>query len=48
MVGSEPWRAVLKERGWVDMYQPSAEFAKFLDGEQTRVDGILRDLGIAK
>ena len=27
MVESEQWQALLKERGWVDMYQPAAEFA---------------------
>ena len=30
MVQSEQWQALLKERGWVDMYQPAAEFAAFL------------------
>ena len=29
-VRTEEWQALLKERGWVDMYQPSAEFAAFL------------------
>ena len=29
-VQTAEWQALLKERGWVDMYQPSAEFAAFL------------------
>ena len=46
MVRSEQWQALLKERGWVDMYQPAAEFASFLGPERTRIEGILRDLGL--
>ena len=30
MVKSDGWQALLKERGWVDMYQPADEFAEFL------------------
>ena len=37
--------ALLKERGWVDMHMPSAEFAAFLDAEKMRIDAILADLG---
>jgi putative tricarboxylic transport membrane protein len=48
MVRSEPWQAILQERGWVDMYQPSDQFAAFLEGEQTRIEGILKDLGLAQ
>jgi putative tricarboxylic transport membrane protein len=46
MARSEQWQALLKERGWVDMYQPAAEFASFLGPERTRIEGILRDLGL--
>jgi hypothetical protein len=28
------------------MYQPAAEFASFLGPERTRIEGILRDLGL--
>ena len=31
MVRSDEWQALLKERGWVDMYQPAEEFAAFLE-----------------
>src|SRR4051812_42187700 len=44
MVRTDEWRALLKERGWVDMYQPSKEFAAFLAPERTRIEGILRDV----
>lgn len=46
MVRTEQWRALLEERGWVDMYQPAAEFSGFLGPERSRIEGILRDLGL--
>jgi putative tricarboxylic transport membrane protein len=48
MARSAEWQALLKERGWVDMYLPSDEFATFLAGEQTRIAGILEDLGLVQ
>ena len=48
MVESEEWKAILKERGWVDMYQPSPEFAAFVKTEQTKVETTLKDIGLVK
>jgi putative tricarboxylic transport membrane protein len=48
MAHSPAWQAILKERGWVDMYQPADAFAAFLAEEQTRIAGILADLGLAQ
>jgi putative tricarboxylic transport membrane protein len=48
MVGSAEWRAIVEERGWVDMHQSSDSFAAFLAEEQTRIAGILKDLGLAQ
>ena len=48
MVRSDEWQALLKERGWVDMYQPAEEFAAFLTPERTRIEGILRDVGLVQ
>ena len=39
---------LLKERGWVDMYQPSDEFAAFLGPERARIEGILKDVGLVQ
>ena len=39
---------IMKERGWVDMYQPADEFAAFLKGEQGRIEGILAELGLVQ
>jgi putative tricarboxylic transport membrane protein len=48
MVKSEGWQALLKERGWVDMYQSADEFTAFLDPERTRIEGILKDVGLVQ
>jgi putative tricarboxylic transport membrane protein len=48
MARSPEWQAILEERGWVDMYQPADAFAAFLAEEQTRIAGILKDLGLAQ
>ena len=47
MVRTAPWQSLVKERGWVDMYQPSKEFAAFVEAEQPRISGLLADLGLA-
>ena len=43
---SAAWQALVKERGWVDLFQPADAFAAFLAEEQTRIAGILNDLGL--
>lgn len=43
---SPQWRQVLKENGWVDAWQPGAEFGRFLAGEQKRVATTLKELGL--
>jgi putative tricarboxylic transport membrane protein len=48
MARSPEWRAIAEERGWVDMYQPSDQFAAFLEEEQTRIASILKDLGLVQ
>jgi putative tricarboxylic transport membrane protein len=48
MVKSEAWHTLSAERGWVDMYQDSGTFAAFLEAEQTRIGGILGELGLAE
>jgi putative tricarboxylic transport membrane protein len=43
---TDEWRDVLKKNGWDDQFLAGDDFAKFLDEEQTRVEGVLRDLGL--
>ena len=46
MHGGEAWSQVLVQNGWQDFYQTGDEFGAYLAEERTRVDGILRDLGL--
>lgn len=48
MVATEVWQALVKERGWVDMHQDSAEFAAFLETEAPNVQQILGELGLTQ
>jgi putative tricarboxylic transport membrane protein len=47
MVQGETWRKLVEQREWVSLYMSSAEFAAFLKDEQTRISGLLKDLGLA-
>jgi putative tricarboxylic transport membrane protein len=38
----------VKERGWVDMYQPAEEFAAFLEGNQAQVETTLKEIGLVQ
>jgi putative tricarboxylic transport membrane protein len=48
LVASGAWKALLAERGWVDMYQDSVAFSAFLETEQPRIGQILADLGLGQ
>ncbi|MBB3950381.1 tripartite tricarboxylate transporter substrate binding protein [Aureimonas jatrophae] len=48
MAKSPAWQDELTKRGWVDMYQPQAEFAPFLDAEQQKVAETLRAIGLTQ
>ena len=45
MVRSAEWREMLQRYRWLDRYLPGDAFAKFSAAEETRVRGILRELG---
>lgn len=47
-VASDEWKETLKQRGWIDLYQPPAEFTAFLKDERTRIEGTLKELGLVK
>jgi len=47
MVQSAPWKKLLQEREWVDLYMPSDRFAAFLKDEQARISSLLKELGLA-
>jgi putative tricarboxylic transport membrane protein len=46
MVKSETWQETLKRYGWIDLYQPEEEFMAFLEEDQAKVEGILKDIGL--
>jgi putative tricarboxylic transport membrane protein len=46
MAHSPQWRAVLARRGWEDNFLAGDEFERFMTTEQTRVHGVLGELGL--
>jgi putative tricarboxylic transport membrane protein len=44
--GTPEWREALERNGWTDFFKPGDEFARFLESEDRRVDGIIADLGL--
>jgi putative tricarboxylic transport membrane protein len=48
MVKSAAWQDILKERGWVDSYMPSDQFAAFIKEEQVRIESLLKEAGLIK
>lgn len=47
-VASDAWKETLKQRGWIDLYQPADQFAAFLKEERARIEGTLKDIGLVK
>jgi putative tricarboxylic transport membrane protein len=48
VVASSEWKETLRQRGWLDLYQPSGEFAAYLNAEQVRVKETLESIGLIK
>jgi putative tricarboxylic transport membrane protein len=46
MYDSPAWKAKMAEKNWDDAYQPAAEFTTFLADEKTRIQGVLKSLGL--
>ena len=40
------WQATLKDKKWTDFFQAGDEFETFLDAEVTRVEAVLKDIGL--
>jgi putative tricarboxylic transport membrane protein len=45
-VASDQWKDLVKQRGWIDLYQPSDQFSAFLQQERPQLEGSLRELGL--
>lgn len=48
LVKSARWRQLLTERGWLDLYQPEAEYQAFIRSETELATVLLAELGLAK
>jgi putative tricarboxylic transport membrane protein len=48
MAQGPAWQATLKERGWLDMYQPADQFAAFLAEDQSKVESTLKAIGLVQ
>ena len=48
MVKSVSWQNVLKERGWLDLYQPHDQFVATLKEEGEATAAVLKELGLAQ
>ena len=46
MHDSDAWKEALKSNGWTDFLKTGDDYAEFLAQEQTRVDQVLRDIGL--
>ena len=42
------WQAILKERNWLDLYQPADEFAAFLEEDQAKIASTLQAIGLVQ
>ena len=48
MVESPAWQDTLKQRGWLNMYQPAEEFAAFLTEDQAKIEATLKSIGLVQ
>lgn len=46
MVQSEAWQETLERFNWTGLYMSGDEFEAYLDSEQERIEGVLRDIGL--
>jgi putative tricarboxylic transport membrane protein len=48
MATSNAWKDVMKQKGWDDAFLAGDAFEKFLKDEQTRVNNVLKSVGLVK
>jgi putative tricarboxylic transport membrane protein len=46
LVKSPRWQQIMKDRGWLDLYQPEAEYQAFIREETRQATEILTELGM--
>jgi putative tricarboxylic transport membrane protein len=47
MAKSPAWQEELKKRDWTGIFLAGEEFGRYLQSETERIEGILKDLGLA-
>ena len=47
MVASDEWQAQLQQRNWLGLYLPGDEFAQYVEQDRARIEGILKEIGLA-
>jgi putative tricarboxylic transport membrane protein len=48
MHNSQQWKDAVAQNNFTDAYLPADQFATFLQAENERVAGVLRDLGLTQ
>ncbi|HEY0604926.1 MAG TPA: tripartite tricarboxylate transporter substrate binding protein [Herpetosiphonaceae bacterium] len=48
MHGTDEWKQALEQNGWDDFFKAGDEFSSYLTSERSRVEGILRDIGLVQ
>jgi putative tricarboxylic transport membrane protein len=48
MAQGPAWKDILTKQGWEDAFLAGDDFVAFLDGEKTRIGGILKEAGLVK
>ncbi|MEV4804069.1 tripartite tricarboxylate transporter substrate binding protein [Nonomuraea sp. NPDC049421] len=46
MHDAQPWKDAVAKNGWIDSFQTGQQFADYLAAEQTRVKGIIAEMGL--
>ena len=47
MAASDAWKGELEKRGWSGILLTGDAFGKYLEDETARIEGILKDVGLA-
>ena len=45
MYDTEAWATVRDRNGWVEIYNPGAEFTTFLEAQEKQIGDLMRELG---
>jgi putative tricarboxylic transport membrane protein len=46
MHDSQVWKDAVAKNGWIDSFQTGQQFADYLNAEQTRIKGVIAELGV--